>query len=511
MNGWRWVVLSAALAAATVGHAQTSRPRLSDEDLKSLFDSADLVVRFQVEAAERTSADPNLVWEASGPLLEVLKGQLEPGKVHVHVDSFIRSFDNPGGELPGKAYVAAIKPLGIPGARRFRIDGRYAFAADGEEARVLRKLADEAARPRSTGRADLTLTVRPEEKVFLPSGPKMVEVRLTNNGSEPASYVQAPLLEQDGKLYLPGAGAILVRDAAGKIIPHRGNVAAGEAPPPPAKPKPALVFPKTSFTETFDLAKYYDLSLGRYTLLVSVGDPDGSGRIVSNGVSFQVGAVNLPETLPAAPVGPTPSRAVERALPGLLPDPNQYKPGEPRSGLALLLRPERAVFEVGKPVKLEARLINTSDRTVSVDVRLERTLTLQVTPVADSPAPTSLRNAILWPPDGPGGMPDARAYLRPGAFWGHLVDINWYFGKQERDLPRREDVAAGRDLSYERFGHMLFAFNQAGTYRVQATYRVTRPAAPKSEPAAEAPPTSLDWWIGDVDSNPILIRIAGPR
>lgn len=510
MKGWRLVVLTAALAAATVGYAQTSRPRLSDADLKSLFESADLVVQFQIETAERTSADPNLVWEASGPLLEVLKGKLEPGKVSVHVDSFIRAFDNPGGELAGKTYVAALKPLGIPGSRRFRIDGRYAFAAGGEEGQVLRKLADEASRPRSTGRADLLLTVRPEEKVFLPSGPKLVEVRLTNNGSEPASYVQAPLLEQDGKLYLPGAGAILVRDAAGKIVPHRGNVAAGEAPPAPAKPKPALVFPNTSFTETIDLAKYYDLSLGRYTLLMSLGDPDGGGRIVSNGASFQVGAVNLPETLAPPPANPTPSAAADRSLPGLLPDPNQYKPGEPRSGLVMLLRPERPVFEVGKPVALEVRLINTSDRTVSVDVRLERTLTFQVTPVADSPAPTSLRNAILWPPDGP-GMPDARAYLRAGAFWGRVVDINWYFGKQEKDLPRREDVAAGRNLSYERFGHMLFAFNQAGTYRIQATYRVTRPAAPKDAPAAEAPPTSLDWWIGDVDSNPVLIRIAGPR
>jgi hypothetical protein len=499
---------AAVLAAATVGRAQTNRPRLSDEDLKALVESADLIVQFRIDSADRTGADPNLVWEAAGPVQEVLKGTLEAGKISVHVDSFVRSFDRAGSELAGREYVAALKPLGIPGSRRFRIDGRYALAADGDEAQAVRAVAQGSSRPRAAGRPDLRLTVRPEERVFLPSGPKMLEVRLTNDGPEPASYVQAPLVEHDGKLYLPGAGAVLVRDASGSIVPHRGNVLAGQAPPRSAKPRPAIVFPKTSFTETIDLSKYYDLPLGRYTLLVSLGDPEGRGRIVSNGTSFQVGAVDLPETLSAPPVRPSPAPPAERSLPALLPDPNQYKPGEPRAGLAVLLRPERPVFEVGKPVHLEVRLLNTSERTVTVDVRLERTLTFQVTPVAASPPPTSLRNAILWPPDAP-AMPDARAYLRGGAFWGRTIDINWYFGKQEKDLPRREDVAAGKDLSYERFGHMLFAFNQPGTYRIRATYRVTRPPPLKDAPA-EAAPVNLAWWVGDADSNPVLIRIAEP-
>ena len=71
-------------------------------------------------------------------------------------------------------------------------------------------------------------------------------------------------------------------------------------------PTPALVLPKASFVETVDLSKYYELSEGRYTLMVSLATPDGRGRVSSNGFSFQVGAVNLPAAkadLPGAPTG----------------------------------------------------------------------------------------------------------------------------------------------------------------------------------------------------------------
>jgi hypothetical protein len=501
------------------------------EDLKALYKEADLIVQFQVETVQaKTDINPRLTWEVRGPVLDVVKGSLLPGQMAVHVDSVIRAFDMRRSDMEGKQFLAVVKPLGDAAQRRFQLVGPYAFLANSGEAQALRQLAASDIE-KGSGDTTLELVVRPLQPVYPVTGPKMIEVRLTNTGADSATYLQAPLCEKDGRLYLTGQGMIRIRDLSGRLVPDKGTLALGQVPPPP--PTPALVLPKASFVETIDLAKYFELSEGRYTLVLALATPDGRGRIASNGFSFQVGAVNLPEaprapaaapTAALAPVGPAapapPSAAdlaaAEPPLPTVrrpaapaveIPDPAKYQPGKSAAGVAGLLRPSKARFAINEPVDLEFRLINQGARTVAVDARLERTLTIQVQAVGDSPKPDVVRQVIGWPADG-AAMPEERAYLREGAFWGRTINLNMLAGKSLDELtaPTPEEVAAGKTPSYERFGKILFGFPKPGVYTVTATYQVARqhPAGGSGDPAREWP---KEWWIGDIQTNPITIQI----
>jgi hypothetical protein len=526
-------------AAAPVG----PRAPVGIEDLKALYREADLIVQFQVETVQaKTDINPRLTWEVRGPVLEVIKGSLLPGQMAVHVDSVIRAFDMRRSEMEGRQFLAAVKPLGDAAQRRFQLVGPYAFLADSGEAQALRQLAASDVE-KGSGNTTLELAVRPLQPVYPVTGPKMIEVRLTNTGADSATYLQAPICEKEGRLYLTGQGMIRIRDLSGRLVPDKGTLALGQVPPPP--PTPALILPKASFVETIDLARYFELSEGRYTLVLALATPDGRGRIASNGFSFQVGAVNLPEAprAPAAaptgipaPVGPAPAPPAPRppeAAPPLpaetvslepplptvrrpaapaveIPEPAKYQPGKSTAGVAGLLRPSKARFAINEPVDLEFRLINQGPRTVAVDARLERTLTLQVQPVGDSPKPDVVRQVIAWPPDG-AAMPEERAYLREGAFWGRTINLNMLFGKSLEDLtaPTPEEVAAGKTPSYERFGKILFGFPKPGVYTVTAAYQVARqhPAGGSGDPAREWP---KEWWIGDIQTNAITIQIGEP-
>jgi len=514
-------------AAAPVG----PRAPVGIEDLKALYKEADLIVQFQVETVQaKTDINPRLTWVVRGPVLDVVKGSLLPGQMAVHVDSVIRVFDMRRSDMEGKQFLAVVKPLGDAAQRRFQLVGPYAFLADSNEAEALRQLAASDIE-KGSGNTTLELVVRPLQPVYPVTGPKMIEVRLTNTGADSATYLQAPLSEKDGRLYLTGQGMIRVRDLSGRLVPDKGTLALGQVPPPP--PTPALVLPKASFVETIDLAKYFELSEGRYTLVLALATPDGRGRIASNGFSFQVGAVNLPEApkMPAAaptgipatvgPAAPAPPSAADLAaaeppLPTVrrpaapaveIPDPAKYQPGKSTAGVAGLLRPSKARFAINEPVDLEFRLINQGPRTVAVDARLERTLTIQVQPVGDSPQPLMVRQVIPWPTDG-AAMPEERAYLREGAFWGRTINLNMLAGKSLEDLaaPTPEEVTAGKALSYERFGKNLFGFPKPGLYTITATYQVMRqhPAGGGGDPAREWP---KEWWIGDIQTNAITIQI----
>ena len=530
---------------------QGSRAPVGIEDLKALYKEADFIVQFQAETVQaKTEVNPRLTWEIRGPVLEVTKGALLPGQISVHVDSVIRAFDLPRNDVEGKQFVVAIKPLGDAAARRFQLVGAYAFLSDSKEAQVLRQLASADVEKGSGSAQSLDLVVRPLQPAFPVTGPKMIEVRLTNNGSDSATYLQTPLTEKDGRLYMTGQGMIRIRDVSGRIVPDKGNVSVGQPPPPP--PTPALVLPKASFVETVDLAKYFELSEGRYTLMLSLATPDGRGRLSSNGFSFQVGAVNLPPAPPTAPpmpnlpgtamtpppparerppAAPAPPEAappatvypeaplaeppmppVRRVVEVPLPDPSRYQPGKATAGLAGLLRPAstKGKFALGEPVELEFRLINTGGRSIAIDARLERTLTIQVQAVGDSPQPLVVRQVIPWPADA-GPMPEERSYLREGAFWGRTINLNMLFGKtlEELPTPTQEEIAAGKSLSYERYGKNLFGFPKPGVYTVTATYTVARPAKPAAnenakEPAKDAP---KEWWIGDIQTNSITIQV----
>jgi len=517
------------------------RAPIGIEDLKALYKEADFIVQIQVESVQaKTEVNPRLTWEVRGPVLEVTKGALLPGQISIHVDSVLRAFDMPRKDVEGKQFVVAIKPLGDASARRFQLVGAYAFLSDSKEAQALRQLAS-ADIEKGSGGQTLELVVRPLQPAYPVNGPKMIEVRLTNGGNDSATYLQAPITEKEGRLFLTGQGMIRIRDVSGRIVPDKGNVTVGQPPPPP--PTPALVLPKASFVETVDLAKYFELSEGRYTLMVSLATPDGRGRIASNGFSFQVGAVNLPPAppldlspgRPRPPVAPLPpenpppaavspeTSPAEPPMPPVrrpvvevqLPDPAKYQPGKPTAGLAGLLRPAaKAKVALGDPVDLEFRLINTGSRSLAIDARLERTLMIQVQPVGDSPQPLVVRQVIPWPADA-GPMPEERAFLKEGAFWGRTINLNMLFGKtlEELPTPTPEEIASGKGLSYERYGKNLFGFPKPGIYTVTATYAVMRPQRPAAsnngtkEPAKDAP---KEWWIGDIQTNSITIQIGEP-
>jgi hypothetical protein len=351
--------------------------------------------------------------------------------------------------------------------------------------------------------------------VFPVVGPKTLEVRLTNTGADSATYRQAPLTEQDGKLYLPGQGMLRIRDTLGRIIPDKGNVLQNQVPP---QSVPALIMPRAGFVETVDLSKYFDLPEGRYTLLLALTTPDGRGRIASNGFSFQVGAASTAEREPTPPepvrpVEPVPAAQFETPAPApavkpagpAIPDPAAYRPGKASLGLAGLLRPRKAQFALGDPVEVELRLINDGPRTLTVDTRLERTLMVRVVPVAGSPDSRTERQLINWPPSSP--MPEERAYLREGAFWGQTINLNVLplRPQEEFQWPTAEEAAAGKNLTYERFGRILFGFTRPGIYNISASYTVARPKGPEGQLGPDSP--TRDWWFGDLQTNTITIQI----
>jgi len=525
-------------APAAPGEAApgTAGPRapVGIEDLKALYKEADFIVQFQVESVQaKTEVNPRLTWEVRGPILEITKGNLLPGQISIHVDSVLRAFDMPRKDIEGKQFVAAIKPLGDLATRRFQLVGAYAFLSDSKEAQALRQLAS-ADVEKGSGGQTLELVVRLLQPAYPVSGPKMIEIRLTNNGIDSATYLQAPISEKEGRLFLTGQGMVRIRDLSGRIVPDKGNVTVGQPPPPP--PTPALVLPKASFVETLDLSKYFELSEGRYTLMVALATPDGRGRIASNGFSFQVGAVNLPPTPPVEkppasdrtpgtspppefpPAARTPPDLTSELPPRpvvevQLPDPAKYQAGKPSAGLAGLLRPVgKGKFALGEPVEVELRLINQGARSITVDARLERTVTIQVQSVGDSPQPMIVRQVISWPPE-TAPIPEERAFLREGAFWGRTINLNMLFGKTLEDLPTptSEEIAAGKGLSYERYGKNLFGFPKAGVYTVTATYAVARPPRSSSgddkAPAKEPP---KEWWVGDLQTNSITIQVGEP-
>jgi hypothetical protein len=511
---------AAAMAAAAPAAAQEGRGPMGIEDLKALYAEASLLAQVQVETVQaRPDVAPRLVWEVKGPVLEVIKGDILPGKISVHVDSVVRAFDLRREDLEGKQFLMPLKTLGESTDRRYQLVGPFAFPAGGSEAEALRQLA-ETDMTKGSGGQPVQLVVQPLAKVFPVEGPKTIEIRLTNTGTGSVTYLQTPIAEKDGKLFITGRGMLTLRDASGRGVTDKGNVVAGQVPPPP--PTPALILPNMTYTQTLDLAKYFTLSEGRYTLALHLATPDGRDRLSSNAFSFQVGAVNLPETpepaveivaypppkpltpdIPAPPAAPAPNVPAPD-----VPAPESYAPGKASAGLAAMLRPTKAAYKMGEPVTVELRLINEGPRTLAVDARLERTLTVTVEPVGDSPQPLVIRQVIPWPADGM-TMPDERAHLREGAFWGSTLNLNTLYGKAlaEQPAPTAEEISAGRNFTYERFGKNLFGFSKAGYYKITATYVVLRPKPVEGqEPAAQA----KDWWIGEVQTNSVTIRVGEP-
>jgi len=505
-----------APAPAKVEAAPVARPAAGIEDLKALYKEADIIIQFSVDSIQaRTDVSPALPWEVKAAIMEVIRGKILPGQILIHIEAPTRALGMPRTEAVGKEFVAAIKPMSGT-ERRYQLMGPGAFPADSQEAEALRQLA-KVDLTRGAGGQALELTVRPLVKAFPVIGPKTLEVRLTNTGTDSATYRQAPMTEQDGKLYLPGPGMLRIRDTLGRIVPDKGNILQGQVPP---QTVPALILSRASLVETLDLSKYFDLPEARYTLVLALTTPDGRSRIGSNGFSFQVGASSAAGREPTPPepiraVEPVPDAAAQIEMPApapaakpagpAIPDPAAYRPGKVTLGLAGLLRPRKAQFAAGDPVEVELRLINDGPRTLTIDTRLERTLTVKVVPVAGSPDPRTERQLINWPPSPP--MPEERAYLREGAFWGQTINLNVLplRPQEEFQWPTAEEAAAGKNLTYERFGKILFGFPRPGVYNISATYTVARPKGPEGQPGPDSP--MKDWWFGDLQTNTITIQI----
>jgi len=510
--------------------ADESKPAVSAEDLKSFYKDAATVVQFQIESFQASrDATASLPWEVKGPVLDVLKGKLLPGRISVEVDSPVRAFDMPRSELDGKQFVAPLKPLGGPAERRFQIVGGRAFAADSQEAEALRKMALTDVES-GTGGQNLVLTVTPMVKPFPVDGPKTVEVRLTNAGTQTATYLQSPILDREGRLYLMGQGSLHIRDTSGRLLQDKGNIMTAQ--PPPGPPRPAPILANQDFVENIDLSKYFNLPAGRYNLVLALMTPDGVGRITSNGFTFQVGAAPLPadSTAKAGPAqtsdggpdkpGPfpgltglptasvTPSAAAPARPAVNLPDPLKYQPGKPDKGLVALLRPAKSKFTLGEPVEVEFRLIKLTNQgppNLAVDTRLERTLTFEVTEVGESPPPLLLVRQSAWAPE-VGSVPPERAYLHDGSFWGRVMDLNTLYGKtpQEVIAISRDNSILGKESSYEQSGGTIYGFPKPGVYTITAKYSVARPRSTDGKAPAEIP---KEWWLGDLQSNTVTIQI----
>ena len=203
---------------------------------------------------------------------------------------------------------------------------------------------------------------------------------------------------------------------------------------------------------------------------------------------------------------PVPPKPVIPAV--VVPDPAKYIPGKPTAGLAGLLRPLKAKYALGDSVDLEFRLINQGPRTLAIDARLERTLTVQVQEIGDWPPPLFVVRQTPWPPD-PAGMPEQRAYLTEGAFWGRTLNINTLYGKTREELIglTPETIFSGKEATYERFGKVVYGFPKPGYYNVTATYTVSRPHAADGKQPVEQP---KEWWVGDLQTNTITIQIGEP-
>ena len=292
-------------------------------------------------------------------------------------------------------------------------------------------------------------------------------------------------------------------------------------PPPP--PTPAIILANAAWPVNLDLSKYFDLPEGRYTLAMAVATPDGRSKVSSALLSLQVGGTPPPEPVPAKgppvrPTEPPAAAAIDMSLPEVvppkraagpaIPDPSKYTPGKTYKGLAGLLRPAKARFALGEPVDVEFRLINDGPLTIVADSRLERTLTLSVTPVGESPEPLRVHLIIPWPAD-TAAMPEERAYLREGAFWGRIIKLNSLWGKDQEESrkPTAEEITNGKSLPYERFGEFQFGFPKPGIYTVTAKYSVAKSAISDVPPGAEQ---HKEWWTGDIQTNTITIQILEP-
>jgi len=482
-------VLAAVALAAPEASAQGLGRRFDFAELKQMVDDAELLVGAKVlaEPVSRGAGEDGLAWRVPFEVLEVVKGRFEAKTVDVYVKSPFEALNCLRAQLPGKEYLLPLVPMGGDAESGFALVQGVGFAAGSPEAGKLVEIAGGKVTSETVIplRVRLSATGAPYES----GKPAPVKVTLENVSDEAIAYTQAPLDLRYPDLYLVGESDLIVLDGRGSAVPRKEALHVGVAPPPPALP--LVVPPKGSHERDLDLSTYCDLGRpGIYMVTLALAGPDGKELLRSNTISMQIIA---PLSAPVEPGDPSASTAADALR---IPSPGAYQPGKTENGLAGLLRPIRAEFEVGEPITLELRLINLSDRAVDVDTRLERTLLVDVQEQGDSPAARPLLQHHDWPAD-----EDAKAswsaHLRPAAFWGKLVNVNSLYGRDAASLMAAGNAAMSGAVepAYETHGMTLFSFDKPGVHKIQATYQ--------SKPRAGGP----RLWAGKLATNPVFVRV----
>ncbi|MBN2584109.1 MAG: hypothetical protein JXL80_13670 [Planctomycetes bacterium] len=487
-------LLALGLSVAADVSAQELGRRFSFDELKSMVDDAQAVVVAQAtgDPVSQGADESGLPWQVPFRVLKVVRGECKDETVLVYVASPISDLGTSRRDVSGSEFVLPLSPLEKLGQGHFRLVQSAGFISGTPEADKLLEVATGKATATGTAETAPVATTSPlrvriaaVDPPFKSGKPAPIRVTIENAGTEAVMYDSAPLETRDGGLYLSGRGMITVIDSRGNPAAAKDSLHMGE----PTE-MPLVIRGERDYEKELDLGQYFDLSrAGNYMVQLLVGTPDGKEVLQSNTMNVQIVA---PADLPAA----RPVDEPEGPLAVRIPSPEAYRPGEPANGMAVLLKPVKAEFAVGEPILMEVRLINAGDVPVTVDARLERTLLVAVQEQAGSPA---VRQMFQRPSGDDAPKTESYypyAYLRRLGFWGKVININSWYGRDAASLVEGGDDKSQLTSSYERDGMTLFSFDEPGTYKVQATYSVK----PRG---GEGPKV----WQGKTISNPVFIRV----
>ena len=494
-------LLSLSVSAQELGR------RFSLDEFKSIVGSAKAVVVAQAMAQPASqgaegATGAGLAWQVPFRVVRVVRGECKEETIQVHLASPFADLGMARHDVSGVEFVLPLEPLEKLGEGHFGLIRSAGFATNTAEAAKMLELAEgkapaaavepaatgpEAAPPAAGG--SLRVRITPVNPPFQVGKPALVRVTIENAGAEAIMYDATPLEIRDGGLYLSGRGTIKVIDGRGNPAPAKDTLHVGEA-----TQMPLVIRGERDYEKELDLGRYFDLSApGNYMVRLQLDGPEAGDLLQSNATSVQVIAAAA-EPRPAA----QPADEPQGPLAVRVPSPEAYRPGEPANGLSLLLKPVKAEYAVGEPILMEIRVINVGDVPVTLDARLERTLLVSVQEQAGSPA---VRQIFQRPAEDEPAAPGAfypYAYLRRLGFWGKVVNVNSWYGRDASSL-----VEGGNDksqqASYERDGMTLFSFDEPGTYKVQATYSIK----PRG---GEGPKV----WQGKTVSNPVFIQVVKP-
>lgn len=480
--------------AAHVASAQGLGRRYDFDELEQMVSDSEAVVVARVagEATDRPDSPSRLVWRVPFKLVRVVKGGTDMKSFDLFVRSPISDLGRSRRDLPETEYVLPLVAFSEGGDEGMRLVADAGFPVGTPEADKILEIV--GGRVESTTVIPLRLRLETGAAPYEMGRPMTLTVQLENTSKEPIAYGQAPfVVTSEFELYLPGRGTLIVTSADGAEAPRKPALHAGELPPPP--PWPIVIDAREAFRGEINLADYFVIDQpGVYRVTMAVEGPDGKELIRSNTIGLQV---RRPVSAPMA----DPLAGIASPTDLLVPQPGAYQPGVPENGVAGLLRPVSSEFSVGEPVSLELRLINMGDRSVDVDTRLERTLVLDVTEQGESPAVRQMLQHHDWP-ENTEATTGALAHLRPGAFWGKIINANSLHGKNTASLMEagRAAVAGAVEPSFEAHGMTLFSFEKPGVYKIEATYQVKPRMVQNLKP-----------WAGQVKTNPIFIRVTPRR